>query len=122
MSIPVGPDFIALQVRNLAASAKFYENVFGFSIEAQSPPGAILLRTKPISLALRNPLRPLPETGPLGVGMALWIACHDADELHDLIVMRGGAILAPLTDGPFGRFFVAADPDGYAITFHTARV
>jgi catechol 2,3-dioxygenase-like lactoylglutathione lyase family enzyme len=63
MSIPVGPDFIALQVRDLAASAKFYENVFGFSIEAQSPPGAVVLRTKPISLALRNPLRPLPNPG-----------------------------------------------------------
>jgi hypothetical protein len=24
-------------------------------------------------------------------------------------------------DGPFGRFFVAGDPDGYAITFHTSR-
>ena len=55
MSTPVGPDFIALQVRNLAASTKFYENVFGFDIEAQSPPGAVVLKTKPISLALRNP-------------------------------------------------------------------
>jgi predicted enzyme related to lactoylglutathione lyase len=121
MSTPVGPDFIALQVRDLAASRKFYEVVFGFSIEAQSPPGAVVLRTKPIPLALRNPLRPLPETGPLGVGMALWVACDDADKLHDLIIMRGGAILAPVADGPFGRFFVAGDPDGYAITFHTAR-
>ncbi len=34
---------------------------------------------------------------------------------------RGGVILSPLADGPFGRFFVAGDPDGYAITFHTAR-
>jgi predicted enzyme related to lactoylglutathione lyase len=47
--------------------------------------------------------------------------CDDANALHDLIVKRGGAILSPLADGPFGRFFVAGDPDGYAITFHTAR-
>ena len=45
----------------------------------------------------------------------------DTNALHDLIVKRGGAILSPLADGPFGRFFVAGDPDGYAITFHTAR-
>jgi predicted enzyme related to lactoylglutathione lyase len=121
MTTLTGPDFIALQVRNLATSKKFYIEVFGFEAAAQTPPGAVVLKTAPIALALREPLRPLPETGPLGVGMVLWIACDNADELHDLIVKRGGAILSPLADGPFGRFFVASDPDGYAITFHTAR-
>jgi predicted enzyme related to lactoylglutathione lyase len=121
MTTPVGPDFIALQVRSLATSSKFYMEVFGFEAAAQSPPGAAVLKTAPIPLALREPLRPLLETGPLGVGMVLWIACDDASALHDLIVKRGGAILSPLADGPFGRFFVAGDPDGYAITFHTAQ-
>ena len=121
MTTPVGPDFIALQVRDLAASRKFYLEVFGFDAAPQSPPGAVVFKTAPIALALREPLRVLPEAGPLGVGMVLWIACVDADALHDLIVKRGGTILSPLADGPFGRFFVAADPDGYAITFHTAR-
>jgi predicted enzyme related to lactoylglutathione lyase len=121
MTTPVGPDFIALQVRSLATSSKFYMEVFGFEAAAQSPPSAVVLKTAPIPLALREPLRPLPEAGPLGVGMVLWIACDDANTLHDLIVKRGGAILSPLADGPFGRFFVAGDPDGYAITFHTAR-
>jgi predicted enzyme related to lactoylglutathione lyase len=121
MTTPVGPDFIALQVRSLARSSKFYMEVFGFEAAAQSPPGAVVLKTAPIPLALREPLRPLPEAGSLGVGMVLWIACDDANALHDLIVKRGGAILSPLADGPFGRFFVAGDPDGYAITFHTAR-
>ena len=121
MTTPIGPDFIALQVRDLAASSKFYVEIFGFKAAAQSPPGAVVLKTTPIPLALREPLHPLPEVGPLGVGMVLWIACDDADALHDLIVKRGGTILSPLADGPFGRFFVAGDPDGYAITFHTAR-
>ncbi len=121
MTTPIGPDFIALQVRDLAASRKFYIEIFGFEAAPQSPPGAAVFKTAPIALALREPLRPLPETGPLGVGMALWIACTDADALHDLIVERGGAILGPLAYGPFGRFFVTGDPDGYAITFHTAR-
>jgi len=121
MTTPIGPDFIALQVRDLAASSKFYVEIFGFKAAAQSPPGAVVFKTAPIPLALREPLGPLPEAGPLGVGMVLWIACDDADALHDLIVERGGAILSPLADGPFGRFFVAADPEGYAITFHTAR-
>ena len=121
MTTPIGPDFIALQVRDLAASRKFYVEIFGFEASVHCPPGAVIFKTEPIPLALREPLRALPEAGPLGVGMALWIACADADALHDLIVKRGGTILGPLADGPFGRFFVAGDPDGYAITFHTAR-
>lgn len=121
MTTPIGPDFIALQVRDLASSRKFYLEIFGFEAAAHAPPGAVIFNTAPIALALREPLRALPETGPLGVGMVLWIACADADALHDLIVKRGGVILGALDDGPFGRFFVAADPDGYALTFHTAR-
>jgi predicted enzyme related to lactoylglutathione lyase len=121
MTTPIGPDFIALQVRDLSASRKFYVEIFGFEASAHCPPGAVIFKTEPIPFALREPLRPLPEAGPLGVRMALWLACNDADALHDLIVERGGVILSPLADGPFGRFFVAGDPDGYAITFHTAR-
>jgi predicted enzyme related to lactoylglutathione lyase len=121
MTTPIGPDFIALQVRDLSASRRFYLEIFGFEASAHCPPGAVILKTEPIPLALREPLRPLPEVGPLGVGMVLWIACMDADALHDLIVERGGVILSSLADGPFGRFFVAGDLDGYAITFHTAR-
>jgi predicted enzyme related to lactoylglutathione lyase len=121
MTTPIGPSFIALQVRDLAASAAFYKGVFGFAAQERNPPSAVVFTTTPIALALREPIRPLPETGPLGTGAVLWIACDNADALHDLIVQRGGKILAPLNDGPFGRFFVAGDPDGYAITFHTER-
>lgn len=121
MTTPIGPDFIALQVRDLATSSTFYREVFGFELASHAPPGAVIFKTAPIALALREPLHPLPDTGALGVGMVLWIACEDADALHDRVVKRGGVILNALADGPFGRFFVAADPDGYAITFHTAR-
>src|ERR1700691_1384366 len=112
MTTPIGPDFIALQVRDLAASRKFYVEIFGFEAAAQSPPGAVVLKTAPIPLALREPLRPLPEAGQLGVGMVLWIACGDANALHDLIVKRGGAILAAIAEGPPRRFFVGDKPDG----------
>ena len=121
MTMPIGPSFIALQVRDLAVSAAFYKHVFGFTAGDRNPPGAVVFTTKPIALAVREPLQPLPDNGPLGTGTVLWVACDDADALHDLIVERGGKVLRPLSDGPFGRFFVASDPDGYAITFHTAQ-
>jgi predicted enzyme related to lactoylglutathione lyase len=121
MTTPIGPSFIALQVRDLAASAAFYTDVFGFTRQDRNPPGAVVFTTKPIALALREPLRPLPEHGALGTGMVLWVACDDADAYHDLVVERGGKVLSRPNAGPFGRFFVASDPDGYAITFHTAQ-
>ena len=121
MTTPIGPSFIALQVRDLAASADYYSDIFGFAVGEQNPPGAVVFDTKPIALALRTPLRELPKSGPLGTGIVLWIACKDADALHDRLVTRDANILAAPADGPFGRFFVVADPDGYALTFHTAR-
>lgn len=121
MATPIGPDFIAFQVRDLQASAKFYVDVFGFEPEPKSPPGAVLFKSTPIALALREPVCPLPETGPLGVGTVLWVACTDADALHNLIVQRGGTISKPVADSPFGRFFIAVDPDGYSLHFHTAK-
>ncbi len=121
MTMPIGPSFIALQVRDLAASAKFYQDVFGFKAEANHPPGAVVFRTRPINLGLREPLQALPATGSLGIGMSLWVACDDADAFRDLIISRHGTVGSPVADGPFGRFFVAVDPDGYAITFHTPR-
>lgn len=121
MTMPIGPSFIALQVRDLEASVAFYKDVFGFAAADRNPPGAVVFTTTPIALALREPLRPMPESGSLGTGVVLWIACEDAYAFHDQIVQRGGTILSPIDDGPFGRFFVASDPDGYALTFHTAR-
>jgi predicted enzyme related to lactoylglutathione lyase len=44
----------------------------------------------------------------------------DADDLHRTLSAAGVAIVAPPTDGPFGRFFVISDPDGYTLTLHQA--
>ena len=50
--------------------------------------------------------------------MAPWFACDDAKGLHAKVVEAGVRVLAPSADGPFGRFFVIADPDGYTLTIH----
>lgn len=111
MTTPIGPSFVAFQVRDLAASTSFYREVFGFLKADRDPPGAGLFITSPITLALREPLQPLPESGPLGTGVVLWVACADADAHHDQVVERGGEVVVPLNDGPFGRFFAARDID-----------
>src|SRR5690606_21297759 len=74
----LGPDFIALQVRSLETSAKFYVERLGLTRSAGGPPNAIVFDTKPVPFALREPLVDLDATSKLGWGMVLWMACDDA--------------------------------------------
>jgi predicted enzyme related to lactoylglutathione lyase len=116
-----GPDFIALQVRDVPASAQFYESRLGLRRAPSAPPGAVVFATSPVAFAVRAPLPgvDLDAAGPRpGTGVALWLAADDAQGLHDDLAQTGTTILAPPADSPFGRTFTFADPDGYAITVH----
>ncbi len=50
-----GPDFVALQVRDLEASARFYTEQLGLRRAPASPPGAVVFATEPIPFAVREP-------------------------------------------------------------------
>jgi predicted enzyme related to lactoylglutathione lyase len=116
-----GPDFIALQVRDLATAAEFYTTRLGLRPALASPPGAVVFATTPISFAVRTPLPgvDLDAVAPRpGAGVALWLRADDAQALHDDLAAAGVPILAPPVDGPFGRTFTFSDPDGYAVTIH----
>ena len=114
-----GPDFIGIQVVDLEAARRFYTDVAGLTVAAQSPPGAILFDTKPIPFAVRTPVLDLGDADKLGWGVALWFGCDDADALHDRLVHQGTPIALAPKDGPFGRYFAFRDPFGYTITAHT---
>ena len=114
----IGPDFIALQVRDLEASRRFYTEHLGLVPAGRSPPDAVVFETKPIPFAIRKPLLDLDAASHLGWGVSLWVACDDAEGLHTRLTSAGVPIIAPPADGPFGRFFVFRDPDGYAVTAH----
>jgi predicted enzyme related to lactoylglutathione lyase len=116
----IGPDFIALQVRDLEASKQFYTEQLGLKVAERSPPDAVVFDTKPIAFAIRRPLVDLQASPHLGWGVSLWVAADDADVLHRVLADAGVTIVAPPADGPFGRFFTFRDPDGYGITVHTA--
>jgi predicted enzyme related to lactoylglutathione lyase len=48
-----------------------------------------------------------------------FISLQDAaQELHDRLAADGVTIVTAPFDGPFGRTFAFADPDGYVITAH----
>lgn len=116
-----GPDFLALQVRDLERSASFYETHLGLRPLPASPPGAVVFATTPASFAVREPLPgvDLDAASPRpGIGVALWLHADDAQALHDALAAAGVPIPVAPTDGPFGRMFTFTDPDGYAVTIH----
>ena len=117
MSI-TGPDFIALQVRDLERAATFYEQVVGLTRAPFSPPHAVVFDTQP-TFAVRDAAPGVDlDAGPLGLGVALWLHDPDATALHATLVAAGAIIVQPPFDGPFGTTFVFQDLDGYQVTVH----
>jgi len=120
MSVSIdGPDFIALQVRDLEPAAEFCEKNLGLRRVPTSPPGAIVFDTKPVPLAVREPLPGTDlDAGRPGLGVALWFATSDTQALHDQLVANDVTILTPITQSPFGPMFSFAGPEGYVLTVH----
>ena len=116
-----GPDFISLQVRDLESSAAFYEQYLGLVRNPAGPPHAVVFNTKPVAFAVRDPLPgvDLNAIKQPGEGIAMWLHAPDAQQIHDVLADDGVTIVTEPSDGPFGRTFTFADPDGYQITLHT---
>ncbi|WP_030083740.1 VOC family protein [Streptomyces baarnensis] len=115
-----GPDFLSLQTSDLDASQAFYEQYLGLVRSQAGPPHAVVFETKPIAFALREliPGTDLTSAAQPGVGVALWFHATDVQAIHDALAAAGHAIVSAPVDGPFGRTFTFADPDGYHVTLH----
>lgn len=107
-------------LRDLERAAGFYEERLGLRRAPFSPPHAVVFATTPVPFAVREtqPDVDLGAGGRAGLGVALWLHSIDAQTLHDELEAAGVLILTPPFDGPFGRTFAFADPDGYAVTIH----
>ena len=116
----IGPDFISLQSRDLNASRAFYERYLGLVRSPAGPPDAVVFDTKPIAFALREvvPGTDLTSVAQPGIGAAIWLHATDVQDIHDTLVTDGQPIVSAPIDGPFGRTFTFADPDGYQVTLH----
>lgn len=115
-----GPDFISFQARDLGASQAFYEQYLGLAHSQAGPPHAVVFETKPIAFALREvvPGTDLSSVVQPGIGAAIWFHATDVQAIHDALVADGQTIVSAPIDGPFGRTFTFADPDGYHVTLH----
>jgi predicted enzyme related to lactoylglutathione lyase len=84
--------------------------------------GQHVFDTKPIAFAVRDPLPgvDLNAIKQAGEGIAVWLHAPDAQQIHDALAADSHPIVTEPCDGPFGRTFTFADPDGYRITLHTS--
>jgi predicted enzyme related to lactoylglutathione lyase len=79
-----------------------------------------LTHVRVLTFALREvvPGTDLASVAQPGIGAAIWLHATDVQPVHDALVADGHPIVSAPIDGPFGRTFTFADPDGYQITLH----
>ena len=112
-----GPGFVSILVRDVEASAAFYEQQVGLVRDPQPFPRAVAFLTRPIPFAVMA----LPPDTPLdqeSQRIAVWFKAADAQATYEAMVAGGVVIARAPFDGPFGRTFAFLDPDGYRITVY----
>ncbi|KRE23451.1 VOC family protein [Agromyces sp. Soil535] len=116
-----GPGFISLQVRDLEASAAFYEQQLGLLRAQNGPPHAVVFDTAPAAFAVRDiaPGVDLSAAPQPGLGVGIWLHAPNTQAIHEALVASGTPIVVEPFEGPFGQTFAFADPDGYTITLHS---
>ena len=118
-----GPDFVSFQVRELAASADFYEQLVGLTRLPAPNPQAVIFSAggAATTFAVRLPLPgvDLDAAGQLGAGVGVWLHHPEAGALHARLVEAGVPIVQEPFESPFGTTFSFRDPDGYVVTIHS---
>ncbi len=113
------PGFISIAVSDVKRSADFYETYLG---AVRDPfdfgPDAVAFLGWP-AFALNSARRPgMPGPSPETTTIQVWWRASDAQALYEEVRAAGVTIVREPFDGPFGRTFVMADPDGYRVTIY----
>ena len=118
-AVTPSPGFISIAVGDVARSAAFYETYLGAVRDTfDFGPGAVAFVGWP-TFAINSGRPPgqavgAAETSPI----QLWWRASDAQALYERAAADGVTILTEPSDGPFGRTFTMADPDGYRVTVY----
>ncbi|HEY7983693.1 MAG TPA: VOC family protein [Ktedonobacterales bacterium] len=114
--------FVILYVRDMAASKAFYTDVLGMAVvEAVSGPTFVTLRADGGSfVALQDKAKAIfpPKDEPGNGGVELSFAVDDVDETWRRWQARGVTLVSEPQDLPFGRYFMARDPEGYYLSVY----
>lgn len=113
-AVTSSPGFISIAVSDVRRSAAFYEKYLGAVRDCfDFGPNAAAFVGWP-AYALNSTRPPSPET----TSIQLWWRAGSVQTLYEQAAADGVPVLVPPYDGPFGRTFVMADPDGYRVTVY----
>jgi predicted enzyme related to lactoylglutathione lyase len=118
-AVTPSPGFISIAVTDVARSAAFYEEYLGAIRDTFDfgPQSAVFVGWPTVALSgARRPGQPGPS--PETTSISLWWRASDAQALYERAAGGGVPIVREPFDGPFGRTFTMADPDGYPITIY----
>ncbi len=118
MSNLVGPGFISITVNDIERSAAFYEHYLGAQRDPYDFGAAAIafLGWPAFSVSAARPGQPGPNPDATTIG--LWWRSADAQAHYEQVKAADVTIVREPIDGPFGRQFTMADPDGYKITIY----
>jgi predicted enzyme related to lactoylglutathione lyase len=119
VAVTPSPGFISIAVTDVDRSAAFYEEYLGGIRDTFDfgPGSAVFVGWPTYALSsIRRPGQPGPS--PDTTTIQLWWRASDAQALYAKAAEAGVPILVEPFDGPFGRTFTMADPDGYRITVY----
>ncbi len=109
----LGQPVAEIPVRDLATARAWYAEVLGFEtrwIRAEAGLAGMALGDSVLFLReVAGPVTPL----------TFWVFAEDVDAMYRLVTERGGEIVDPLSDKPWGmRQFTLRDPQGHLFHVH----
>lgn len=115
---------VNLLCRNVSATAAFLQGCFGMTLHRQSADfvlvrhGDVLLQIHSDATFGRHPLHSLlPESGPRGSGIQIYLFGIDPDLSASRAVHSGGMVIEPPADKPHGlREATILGPEGHAFS------
>lgn len=116
----------SLTASDLEASLGFYRDVLGFVVVETYEEGDTFrgakLKAGSVHLYLGQDDFAKGRDRLKGAGIRLWCeTAQDLDELAANIRQRGGELAEPITERSWGRDFAVVDPDGFKLSFTTAK-
>ncbi|MDQ1535238.1 MAG: uncharacterized protein QOF28_2999 [Actinomycetota bacterium] len=117
---PGAPSWFELHTRAYEASVEFYRKVFGWDTHVASDEPDFRYTTlgegDDALAGIMDASGFLPEGAP--AAWTVYLGTDDTDKSLATIVDRGGAIVQPAEDTPYGRLAAATDPTGAVFRLH----
>lgn len=111
-----------LATRDVAASKRFYGELFGWVCnDVEMMPGFNYTLCRHMGKEIAGIMAITPEQGEMQSGWALYVGVDDVDAAAERAEALGGEVLVPPHDIPVGRWAMLRDPAGATVCVYKRR-